>query len=149
MVTNLKLIDVVYFVKNFCQTCVFIFSGFNFNYIVAFERMHTILKLICYVGVRTRFGLNPKTGMDPGPQNPSNKFVECGIKSQFGSRTKILGYSVRRKELYIHISTKSILGRAPMLSFQNTSSPFFLSPSFTLYTMVSLPFSPSTCELGV
>jgi len=29
----------------------FIFSGFNFNYIVAFERMHTILKLICYVGM--------------------------------------------------------------------------------------------------
>ena len=31
--------------------------------------------------VRTRFGLNPKTGMDPGPQSPSNKFVECRIKS--------------------------------------------------------------------
>ena len=92
---------------------------------------------------RTRFGLNPKTGMDPGPQSPSNKFIECGIKSQSGSRTKILGYSVRRKELYIHISTKSILGHAPMLSFQNTSSPHFLSPSFILYTMASLPFSPS------
>ena len=98
---------------------------------------------------RTRFGLNPKTGMDPGPQSPSNKFIECGIKSQSGSRTKILGYSVRRKELYIHISTKSILGHAPMLSFQNTSSPHFLSPSFILYTMASLPFSPSTCGLGI
>ena len=31
--------------------------------------------------VRTRFGLNPKTGMDPGPQSPNNKFVECGINS--------------------------------------------------------------------
>ena len=34
-----------------------------------------------YVNVRTRFGLNPKTGMDPGPQSPYNKFVECRVKS--------------------------------------------------------------------
>ena len=25
--------------------------------------------------------LEPKTRMDPGPQSPNNKFVECGIKS--------------------------------------------------------------------
>ena len=31
--------------------------------------------------VGTRFGLNPKTGLDPGPQSPYNKFVECRIKS--------------------------------------------------------------------
>ena len=37
--------------------------------------------LLLLRSVRTRFGLNPKTGMDPGPQGPSNKFVECGIKS--------------------------------------------------------------------
>ena len=50
--------------------------------------------------------------MDPGPQSPNNKFVECGIKSQSGSRAKILDYSVRRKELYFYISPKSILGNA-------------------------------------
>ena len=93
--------------------------------------------------VRTRFGLNPKTGMDPGPQNPNDKFVECGIKGQSRSRTKILGYSVRRKELYIHISTKSILGHAPMLSFQNTSSPFsFLPPSSYILWLLYLFLHP-------
>ena len=30
--------------------------------------------------VRSRFGLNPKTGMDLDLQGPINKFVECGIK---------------------------------------------------------------------
>ena len=87
-----------------------------------------MVQILFIYTVRTRFGLNPQTGMDPGPQDPSNKFVECGIKSQSGSRTKILGYSVRRKELYIHISTKSILGHAPMLSFQNTFSSLSFSP---------------------
>ena len=72
--------------------------------------------------------LEPKTGMDPGPQSPCNKFVKCRVKSQSGSRTKILGYNVKKKELYIHISTKSILRHAPMLSFQNISSPFFFLP---------------------
>ena len=31
--------------------------------------------------VRTIFWLEPKTGMDPGPQSLNNKFVESGIKS--------------------------------------------------------------------
>ena len=31
--------------------------------------------------VRTRFGLDPKTRVDPGPQSPNNKFVECRVKS--------------------------------------------------------------------
>ena len=99
--------------------------------------------------VRTRFGLNPKTRMDPGPQSPCNKFVECRVKSQSGSRTKILGYNVKEKELWIRISTKSILGHASMLFFGMFFQPPFLSPSFILYTMHSLPFSPSTCGLGV
>ena len=92
--------------------------------------------------------LEPKTGMDPGPQSPCNKFVKCRVKSQSGSRTKILGYNVKKKELYIHISTKSILRHAPMLSFYNIFQSSFLSPSFILYTMASLPFSPSTCGPG-
>ena len=85
--------------------------------------------------------LEPKTGMDPGPQSPCNKFVKCRVKSQSGSRTKILGYNVKKKELYIHISTKSILGHAPMLSFQNTSSPFsFLPPSsYILWLLYLFP----------
>ena len=80
--------------------------------------------------VRTRFGLNPKTGMDPSPQSPCNKFVECRVKSQSRSRTKILGYNIKEKELYICISTKSILGHAPMLFFRIFFSPLsFLPPS--------------------
>ena len=31
--------------------------------------------------VRTRFGLDPKTRVDPGPQSPNNKFVEYRVKS--------------------------------------------------------------------
>ena len=87
-----------------------------------------MVQILFIYTVRTRFGLNPQTGMDPGPQDPSNKFVECGIKSQSGSRTKILGYSDKRKELYIHISTKSILGHASMLPFQNIFSPLSFPP---------------------
>ena len=87
-----------------------------------------MVQILFIYTVRTRFGLNLKTGMDPGPQGPSNKFVECGIKNQSASRTKILGYSVRRKELYIHISTKSILGHASMLPFQNIFSPLSFPP---------------------
>ena len=44
--------------------------------------------------VRTSFGLDSKTGMDPGPTSPHNKFVECGRKSQSKSREKILVVSV-------------------------------------------------------
>ena len=36
-----------------------------------------------------------------------------------------------------------------MLWFENTPVPPFLSPSFVLYTIALLPFSPSTCGLGV
>ena len=107
------------------------------------------MKIIIMMFVRTRFGLNPKIGMDPGPQSPCNKFVECRVKNQSGSRTKILGYNVKEKELWIRISTKSILGHASMLFFGIFFQSHFLSPSFILYTMDSLPFSPSTCGLGV
>ena len=91
--------------------------------------------------VRTRFGLNPKTGMDPSPQSPCNKFVECRVKSQSGSRTKILGYNVKEKELYIRISTKSILGHAPMLFFRIFFSPLsFLPPSsYILWILYLFP----------
>ena len=32
-------------------------------------------------GCKDQIWLEPKTGMDPGPQSPNNKFVESGIKS--------------------------------------------------------------------
>ena len=81
--------------------------------------------------VRTSFGLNPKTGMDLGPQSLCNKFVECRVKSQSGSRTKILGYNVKEKELCIRISIKSIIGHAPMLIFGIFFSPLSFLPPFS------------------
>ena len=30
---------------------------------------------------KDQFWLEPRTGMDPGPKNPNNKFVESGRKS--------------------------------------------------------------------
>ena len=87
--------------------------------------------------------------MDLGPQSPCNKFVECRVKSWSGSRTKILGYNVKKKELSIRINTKSILGHGPMPFFRIFFQSPLLSPSFILYIMVFLPFSPSTCGLGV
>ena len=91
--------------------------------------------------VRTRFGLNPKTGMDPSPQSPCNKFVECRVKSQSRSRTKILGYNIKEKELYIRINTKSILRHAPMLFFKIFFSPLsFLPPSsYILWILYLFP----------
>ena len=84
--------------------------------------------------VRTRFGLNPKTGMDPSPQSPNNKFVKCGIKSYSGSRTKILGYSIRRKELYIHIRTKKYPRTCPnAMILEYFQSPFPFSFLHLIY----------------
>ena len=76
------------------------------------------------IAVRTKFGLNPKDEWIQAYKAPNNKFVECGIKSQSGYRVKILDSSVRRKELYVHISTKSILEHALVLSLESTQ--FFL-----------------------
>ena len=39
-----------------------------------------IEETIIYI-VKTSFGLDPKTGMDPGPTSLNNKFVECGRKN--------------------------------------------------------------------
>ena len=44
--------------------------------------------------------------MDPVPKSPNNKFVKSGRKSQSESRTKILVYSVKRKELHAHTCKK-------------------------------------------
>ena len=100
-----------------------------------------------YTNCKDQIWLEPRTGMDPGPQIPNNKFVECGIKSQSGSRAKILDYRVRRKELYIHISTKSILGHAIVLSLESTQfflfflllPFFFLPPYYILWFFYRFP----------
>ena len=91
--------------------------------------------------VRTRFGLDPKTRVDPSPQSPNNKFVECRVKSQYGSRTKILGYNVKENELYIRISTKSLLGHALILFSRIFFSPLsFLPPSsYILWILYLFP----------
>ena len=51
---------------------------FNININIKICILNVLKKLDT---VRTRFGLNPKTGMDPGPQSPYNKFVKYRIKS--------------------------------------------------------------------
>ena len=40
--------------------------------------------------VRTSFDSNSKTGMNPSPTSPNNKFVESGRKSYSESRENIL-----------------------------------------------------------
>ena len=79
--------------------------------------------VIIIIIVRTRFGLNPKEEWIQAYKAPNNKFVECGIKRQSGSRAKILDSRFRRKELYVHISTKSILRPALVSSPQYTILP--------------------------
>ena len=76
--------------------------------------------------------------MDLGPQSSNNKFIECGIKSWSESRKKILDYSVRRKELYAYICTKSILGHALILWLESTQ--FFMFSLFLSLIFFSLFF---------
>ena len=78
--------------------------------------------------------------MDPSPQNPNNKFVEGGIKSQPGSKAMILDSSVRRKELYVCISTKDILGYDLLLSLVSTHFFLFSLFSFLIFFFSPLPF---------
>ena len=42
---------------------------------------HKIFNNNYILSVRTRFDLNPKTGMDPGPRSPNNEFIECRKES--------------------------------------------------------------------
>ena len=78
----------------------------------------------------------------------------------------MLDYSVKRKELFAYIDTKSILGHALILSLKSNQfftftlflsllfflvfffPPYFFPP-FVLYTMAFLPFPPSTCGSSV
>ena len=117
--------------------------------------------------------LGPRTGMDLGPKNPNNKFVESGRKSWSESRIKILVYSVKRKELNAYIYRKypwtcpstmtentkfflfAVVFLQPFCSFSFFFSPVFFSVSlpFSLSSYYILwfftPFPPSTCGLGV
>ena len=90
----------------------------------------------CYGTCKDRIWLESRTGMDPGSQSPNNKFVECGRKSWPESRTKILDYRVRRKELYAYICTKSTLEHALILWFENTQVFSFFSFSFFPFSLV-------------
>ena len=77
--------------------------------------------------------LEPKTGMDPSPRSPNNKFVEGGIKSQSESKAEMLDYSVRRKKLYVYICKKVFLDLFQCYDFFVSLLPVSL---FVLYTIV-------------
>ena len=109
--------------------------------------------------------------MDPGPKSPNNKFVESGRKSQSESRVKILVDSIKWKELHMHTCKKHprtchnnmidseefflftvvFLQHFALFSFLCFFflRPLFLESLFVLYTMVFVPFSPSTYESDV
>ena len=55
---------------------------------------------------KDQFWIEPRTGMDPGPKSPNNKFVESGRKNQLGSRVQIFVDSVKWKELQMHTCKK-------------------------------------------
>ena len=127
-----------------------------------------------FFSCKEQLSLKPKTGMDPGPRNTNNKFIENGRKCWSESRIKILVYSIKRKELHAHrykkyprtcpsTGTKSnefffftVVFLHPFALFFSFFSfffflfrpPFFLS-SFALYTMIFTQFPPSTCGSGV
>ena len=105
--------------------------------------------------------------MDSGPKSPNNKFVESGRESQFESREKILVDSVKGKELHMHKYKKhprlclnsmissiefflfTVVFLQPFDLFLFFFRPFSFESLFVLYTIVFVPFSPSTCESGV
>ena len=107
--------------------------------------------------------------MGSGPKSSNNEFVESGRKSQSEYREKILVDSVKGKELLMHkykkhprICANNMINNMELFLFTVVFlQPFvlflfflffvllFLESLFVLYTMVFVPFSPSTCELGV
>ena len=117
--------------------------------------------------IRTVFGLNSQIGMDSGPTSSNNKFVEIGRKSQSESRENISIVSVQGVGLHLQkykkrspLSPSSVINTLEFSLFTVVFlQPFFLSYFFLcplffefiflLYTMVSAPYSPSTCKSGV
>ena len=107
--------------------------------------------------------------MGSGPKSPNNEFVESRRKSQSEYREKILVNSVKGKELLMHkykkhprICPNSMINNMKLFLFTVVFLPpfalffsfsffssLFLESLFVLYTMVFVPFSPSTCESGV
>ena len=107
--------------------------------------------------------------MGSGPKSPNNEFVESRRKSQSEYREKILVNSVKGKKLLMHkykkhprICPNSMINNMKLFLFTVVFlqpfalflfflflSPPFLESFFVLYTMVFVPFSPSTCESGV
>ena len=106
--------------------------------------------------------------MGSGPKSPNNEFVESEKKSQSAYREKILVDSIKGKELHIQkykkhlrICPNSMINNMELFLFTVVFlQPFalflflFFRPLsfeslFVLYTIVFVPFSPSTCESGV
>ena len=109
--------------------------------------------------------------MDLGPKSPNNKFVESGRKSSSESRVKILVDSIKWKELHMYTYKKhprtcpnnmidseefflfTVVFLQPFALFSFLCffflRPLFLESLFVLYTMIFVPFSPSTCESDV
>ena len=97
--------------------------------------------------------------MGSGPKSPNNEFVESGRKSQSEYREKILVDSVKGKELLMHrykkypwICPDSMINNMELSLFTIVFLPsfsLFLFLFSMLYTMVFVPFSPSTCESDV
>ena len=99
--------------------------------------------------VRTRFDLNPKREWIQTHVARTINLQSAGKKASL-----ILGQDIgfQRKEARVTsvVYTKILLGHVPVQRFQNNFFFFpFLFPFFVLYTMASLPFSSSTCGLGV
>ena len=76
--------------------------------------------------------------MDPVPKSPNNKFVKSVRKSQSESRTKILVYSVKRKELHAH-TCKKYSRTCPSTMTKNTEF-FLFTVVFLQHFALSLSF---------
>ena len=114
---------------------------------------------------KDQFRLEPRTGMDPGPKSPNNKFIKSERKSQSEFKIKILIDSIKWKELHILTCKKHprtcpnnmidsekfflfiVVFLQPFLSLLSCFFLFFfLFPFGALYTTVFTQISPPTCE---
>ena len=103
--------------------------------------------------------------MDSGPTSPNNKSVKSGRKIQrtdIGCQClRVQSGTCNNAEKYPRSCPNSVINSLEFFLVTVVFlRPFFLSSAFSfcvplfeflfvLYTMISAPFSPSTCELGV
>ena len=102
-----------------------------------------------FFSCKDQLSLKPETGMDPGPRNPNNKFIENGRKCWSESRIKILVYSIKRKELHAH-RYKKYPQTCPSSGTKSNEfffftvvflQPFALLFSFFFFFIFFVPFS--------